>query len=137
MSSRGIAPNDEASVLGRTKSISGWCIEHRRKRSQITQVKLAEEVGITVRWLREIESGNPKTSMEDHLRCASRLGLSTSYMLILMMFMERHLNFPQELLLDDLLELEERCIECIAEFSVASLARRLRPDRSISSALRR
>lgn len=124
---------DDTPLLERIKSISGWCIEQRRRRGKLTQEGLASQVGITVRWLREIEGGNPRTSIEDHLRCAAGLGLTTGYMLILMMFMERQMNFPREMLLDDLPELEERCIESIAEFSVRSLASRLRSPRRRTS----
>lgn len=126
MSLQSISQSDDGSLLDRIKVVSGWCIEQRRRRARITQDRLASETGIAVRWVREIEGGNPKTSIDDHLRCASGLGLTTGYMLILMMFMERKMNFPRELLLDDLPELEERCIESIAEFSVSSLASRLK-----------
>jgi DNA-binding XRE family transcriptional regulator len=116
---------DDGSLLERIKGVSGWCIEEQRKRAKITQDRLAKDVGVTVRWLREIEAGNPKASIEDHLRCAAALGLTTGYLLILIMFMERKMTFPRELLLDDLAQIEDRCVACIAEFSVASLARRL------------
>jgi hypothetical protein len=85
--------------------------------------------------LREIEAGNPKASIEDHLRCASALGLTAGYLLILVMFMEREMTFPRELLLDDLTQIEDRCVACIAEFSVASLARRLRFPTSTTTSL--
>lgn len=127
MSLRASFSVDDAPLLERIKATSGWCIEQRRKRDRITQERLASAAGLTVRWLREIESGNPRTSIEDHLRCAARLGLTTGYLLILMIFMERQMNFPRELLLDDLTQLEERCIDSIADFVLGSLAGRLRP----------
>ena len=120
-----LSGSDDESLLDKIKGVSGWCIEERRRRTKITQDRLAKDVGVTVRWLREIEAGNPKASIEDHLRCAAALGLSSGYLLILTMFMERKMAFPRELLLDDLTQIEDRCVACIAEFSVASLARRL------------
>jgi transcriptional regulator with XRE-family HTH domain len=119
--------DDDGSLLEKIKVISGWCIEERRKRAKITQDRLAKDVGVTVRWLREIEAGNPKASIEDHLRCAGALGLAKGYLLILIMFMERKMIFPRELLLDDLAQIEDQCVACIADFSVARLAHRLRP----------
>lgn len=126
MSLQGPVSPDDAPVLDQIKTVSGWCIEQRRKRERLTQERLAKSVGITVRWLREIEAGNPRASIEDHLRCAARLGLRTGYMLILLMFMERQMLFPRELLLDDLSQLEDQCVESIAEFSLARMAGRLR-----------
>jgi|SRR5579859_1945983 len=115
------------SIMAEIKAISGWCIEARRKRDGITQEKLASAVGIAVRWLREIEGGNPKSSIEDHLRCACGLGLSPGYLMIPMLFLGRQIRFPRELLLDHLDEMEQRCIDSVANFSLDDLARRLRP----------
>lgn len=125
MSPQGIVQPDDEPVLDKIKALSGWCIEEQRKRQKMTQDHLAKATGITDRWLREIEAGNPATSIDDHLRCAAAVGLATSYLLVLVIFMERKMIFPRELLLDDLPQIEERCVACIAEFSVASLARRL------------
>lgn len=113
--------------MAEIKVISGWCIEARRKRDGITQEQLASQVGIAVRWLREIEGGNPKSSIEDHLRCACGLGLSPGYLMIPMLFLRHRIRFPRELLLDHLDEMEQRCIESISAFSLDNLARSLRP----------
>ncbi|RQW39447.1 helix-turn-helix domain-containing protein [Novosphingobium sp. LASN5T] len=125
MSSQASSQSDEGPILHRIKVTSGWCIEEKRRRSRLSQEALADDVGITVRWLREIEGGNPRATIEDHLRCAASLGLATGYLLILILFVERQMNFPRELLLDDLSELEERCVSSIAEYSVKRLAKRL------------
>lgn len=113
--------------MAEVKAISGWCIEARRKRDGITQEKLASTVGIAVRWLREIEGGNPKSSIEDHLRCAWGLGLSPGYLTIPMLFLGHRIRFPRELLLDHVEEMEQRCIDSLATFSLDNLARRLKP----------
>src|SRR3546814_12305821 len=56
---------------------SGRQIEEARKKRRLTQRDLARELGMGVRWLREIEGGNPRSRLDDHLVCAYRLGLST------------------------------------------------------------
>ena len=119
-------PNDEA-MLVLVKEMSGKRIEARRKQERITQEKFASDVGIGVRWLREIEAGNPKSRIDDHFRCAHRLGLSTGHILIPLLFMEYDMIFPRHLLLDDLSDLERRCIDVIAEHKLDSLARQMRP----------
>ena len=119
------APDPER--LGQIKLLSGKVIEERRRHVRMTQGQLAAKVGIGVRWLREIESGNPKSTIENHFRCAFALGLGASHLMIPLMFMEHDMKFPLELLLDDPSDLDKRCIECIGDFYVESIARRLRP----------
>lgn len=128
MSLQSISSIGDATVLAQIKLISGKCIEERRRRGRITQEQLAGDVGIGVRWLREIEAGNPKSSIEDHLRCASGVGLTTSYFLIPLMFMDHKMAFPRQLLLDDMTEVEEHCIRCIADYYLAAIGNRLRPS---------
>ncbi|QOT72265.1 transcriptional regulator [Sphingobium fuliginis] len=123
----------DAAVLAQIKLISGKCIEERRRKERKTQEQLASDVGIGVRWLREIESGNPKSSIEDHLRCASGVGLPASYFLIPLMFMDHKMTFPRQLLLDDVAALEEYCIRCIGDYYVDTISSRLRPSASKSS----
>ena len=106
---------NEEDILGEIKLISGKCIEGRRRMERITQQQLAANVGIGVRWLREIEAGNPKPTIEDHLRCASRLGLPAGYFFLPMMFLEHERIFPRDLLLGDLKHLQEQCIEFIIQ----------------------
>lgn len=113
--------------MAEIKAISGWCIEARRKRDGVTQEQLASQVGIAVRWLREIEGGNPKSSIDGHLRCAQGLGLSPGYLMIAMLFLRHRIRFPRELLLDHVDEMERRCIESVAAFSLDNLSRNLTP----------
>lgn len=115
---------DDAPIFSLIKEISGKRIEERRRRNRITQDQLAQAVGRSVRWLREIEGGNPKSKLDDHLLCAHRLGLSTSHVLIPLLFVEHHMTIPKELLLDeDLSDLEKRCIALISEHHVDAIAR--------------
>lgn len=106
---------NQEDILDEIKLISGKCIEGRRRMERITQAQLAAEAGIGVRWLREIESGSPKPSIEDHLRCASRLGLPAGYFFLPMMFLQHRRSFPADLLHGDMNRLQEHCIEFIIE----------------------
>ena len=127
MSPQGLSSIGDAAVLAQIKLISGKCIEERRRQVRKTQEQLAADVGIGVRWLREIEAGNPKSSIDDHLRCASGVGLTTSYLLLPLLFMDHEMAFPRQLLLDDMAALEQHCIRCIGDFYVDTIANRLRP----------
>ena len=126
MSTQSMSSIGDANIIAQIKLISGKCIEEQRRRKRKTQEQLAADVGIGVRWLREIEAGNPKSSIEDHLRCASGVGLSTSYFLIPLMFMDHKMAFPRQLLFDDLGALEQHCIRCIGDYYVGAFADRFR-----------
>ncbi|PJG47166.1 transcriptional regulator [Sphingobium sp. LB126] len=127
MSSQSVVDDGErASILAEVKRISGRRIEERRRFQRKTQEQLASEVGIGVRWLREIEAGNPKSRIDDHFRLAHGLGLSSAHLLIPMLFLEHHLHFPRGLLHDDMHELESLCIELIASFNVRPFLHRQR-----------
>ena len=109
------------------KEQSGRRIEEARRREGITQRVLADELGMGVRWLREIESGNPKARLEDHLRCAYRLELSTGHIFIPLMFFSQKMSFPNQLVLGDLRELERLCIEVVAQRNLDLLTSALTP----------
>lgn len=115
---QGDALEEGASILAEVKSISGRRIEERRRRHRITQRQLAADVGIGVRWLREIESGNPKSRFDDHIACAHALGLSAAHLLIPMLFLEHHMHFPRHFFVDDMHEIERLCIEFISNLTL-------------------
>jgi transcriptional regulator with XRE-family HTH domain len=123
MSSQSSASQEAASIIAEVKMISGRRIEERRRLRRMTQDRLAAKAGIGVRWLREIESGNPKSRIDDHLKCAHALGLSGAHLLIPMMFLEHRMPFPRHILDDDMHELEARCIELIASFNLSKILR--------------
>ena len=110
------------------KSLSGRQIEEARKRKRITQTQLARELGMGVRWLREIESGNPKSKIDDHLICAYRLDLATGHIVIPLMFAGQKMLFPRQLVTGDLSKLERLCIELIAQRNLDDLTAALTPD---------
>lgn len=120
--------------LSYVKEQSGRQIEEARKKAGITQRELARDLGMGVRWLREIESGNPKSKLDDHLRCAYRLGLSTGHILIPLLFAGQRMCFPRQLAAGDLCDLERLCIEVISERNLSQLTNALTP-RWQSSAL--
>ncbi|CAM5610399.1 helix-turn-helix domain-containing protein [Sphingobium scionense] len=110
---------------------SGRQIEEARKKRRLTQRDLARELGMGVRWLREIEAGNPRARLDDHLLCAYRLGLSTGHILIPLLFAGQRMNFPRQLATGDLSDLERMCIEMIAQQKLDHLTRALTPAWSV------
>jgi transcriptional regulator with XRE-family HTH domain len=118
ISSQGGALEEGASILAEVKTISGRRIEERRKRHRITQKQLAADVGIGVRWLREIEAGNPKSRVDDHIACAHALGLSSAHLIIPMLFLEHNMHFPRHFFLDDMQKLETLLVEFISNLSL-------------------
>jgi transcriptional regulator with XRE-family HTH domain len=117
----------DVSLLAHVKTLSGRRIEEARRRERITQEEFARAVGVGVRWLREIEGGNPSSRLEDHLQCAHHLKLSTGHILLPLLFMGYDMTFPFQLAHGDLRELERRCIDLIAEQNIAQLTRQLTP----------
>ena len=124
---RSISHVQDPERLNQIKLMSGKIIEERRKHVRMTQSQLATRVGIGVRWLREIESGNPKSAIENHFRCAFALGLAASHLVLPLIFMENGMKFPLELLLDDPAGLEKRCIQCIGDYYMEAISRQFRP----------
>ena len=115
------------SPLSYVKLQSGRQIEEARKKEGITQRQLARALGMGVRWLREIESGNPKSKLDDHLLCTYQLGLSTGHILIPLLFAGQRMCFPKQLAMGDLCDLERLCIEVIAERNLNQLTMALTP----------
>ncbi len=127
-------PLNEAASVSRTllisfvKEQSGRRIEQARKRGGITQRQLAQELGMGTRWLREIEGGNPSAKLEDHLHCAYALGLSVGHILIPLLFHGHHMDFPYQLSVGDLGELERQCIDLIARRNIQQVTATLTPS---------
>ncbi len=115
--SRKIAASDADGPLSYLKELSGRRIEEARKREGVTQVQLAKRLGMGSRWLREIESGNPKSRLEDHLYCARNLGLATGHILIPLIFYSHEIAYPTQLIFGDLADLERLCVEAVADYN--------------------
>lgn len=76
---KGVLDDD---LINHLKEISGRRIEDERRLQRLTQRQLAQRVGISARWLREIEGGNPIVKLDDHLRCGAALQLVPTYILL-------------------------------------------------------
>lgn len=116
------------SPLDYVKVQSGRQIEEARKRKRLTQVELARSLGMGVRWLREIEGGNPRVRLDDHLICTYQLGLSSGHILIPLLFAGQRMCYPRQLATGDLSDLERTCIEIIAQRNLENLTRALTPN---------
>ncbi|MET3436005.1 transcriptional regulator [Sphingomonas sp. 1185] len=117
-----------ADRLAEMKLLSGWCIERRRQQLHVAQERLADDTRITSRWIREIESGNPRTTLDDHLKCAAALDLPVGCVAIPLLFLERSLRFPRELILTETETLEDRCINAVSDQILGQLRRTLGRD---------
>lgn len=107
-------PSDRE-TLSTLKEAFGRCIERARRRRQITQTAFARDVGMSVRWLRELEGGNPALSLDDHVRCARRLEIPLGQLLFPLLYLSRGLAYPFPLASLDTAEIEDRCVTLIAE----------------------
>lgn len=119
------ASDPDASSLAEIKQMSGRRIEDERRREGLTQSKLGERVGLGVSWIREIESGNPKTRIDDHLRCAAALRISPSYIFLPMLFRTHGLPFSPQLLAGNLHDVERQWLEFIVDHHIAGMRRLL------------
>lgn len=117
----------DESLFSLLKEQSGKRIELTRKRMGITQRELASSLGMGVRWLREIESGNPKSTLDDHLRSTYHFGLSTGHITIPLVFKGQNMTYPWELAVGDLQEAERLCVEVVSERNIAQITRQLTP----------
>jgi hypothetical protein len=116
--------NGDVELISLIKEISGRRIERRRRRDRISQVQLAAAVGRSVRWLREIEAGIATAALEDHVRCAHSLKMSTLHIFIPLICVEHNMPVPRELLaLDDLWDVEQACTIAIAQHQNAAQSR--------------
>jgi DNA-binding XRE family transcriptional regulator len=127
MSLKSAASCPDVPLLSFVKEVSGRRIEEARRRGGITQQQLARDVGVSTRWLREVEGGNPASKLDDHLRCSRHLRLPTGHILIPLMFLGHEMSFPQQLAFGDLVEIERQCIDLIAERNINQLTRQLTP----------
>lgn len=115
---------DDAQIIPLIKEISGRRIEQRRRRDRISQSQLALAVGRSERWVREIESGIPSSALEDHVRCAHWLGMSTAHIFIPFLFVEHKMAIPLELLMiDDLWDVTQACIAVISPHQTTAQTR--------------
>ena len=122
-----VTARQDVPLLRFVKEVSGRRIEEARRRLKITQESCARGVGVSARWLREVEGGNPASTLDDHLRCSRYLHLSTGHILIPLMFSAHEMTFPHQLAYGDLVELERQCIDLISERNIRQITAQLTP----------
>lgn len=114
----------DGEVLSYIKELSGKLIERRRRRDRIPQRSLAQSVGRSERWVREIESGIATSMLEDHVRCAHSLQMTTPHIFIPLLAVEHKMTIPRELLMqDDLWDLECEVLEVVTRHQASALLR--------------
>jgi hypothetical protein len=114
----------EGEVFAFIKELSGKLIERRRRRDRVSQSRLAQVITRSERWLREIEGGVPTSMLEDHIRCAHALQMTTPHLFIPLLAMEHKMAVPRELLLqDDLWDLECELLAVVGRHQEAAASR--------------
>lgn len=114
----------DGGILSLIKELSGKLIERRRRRDRISQHSLAKTVGCSERWIRELEGGAGAPGLEDHIRCAHSLRMTTTHLFIPLLAMEHNMKLPRELLLqDDLWELERDLLEVVNRYQAVAVGR--------------
>lgn len=103
----------EDGILNLLKVVSGRRLEDERRRRRMTQRQVARQVGMSVRWLREIEAGNPIVKLDDHLICAAKLQLAPSYIFLPLLYQRYGQCYPAELSYADLADIEQRCLSLV------------------------
>ncbi|KHK88935.1 helix-turn-helix domain-containing protein [Novosphingobium malaysiense] len=125
--SRYLSAQSGHELLDEMKLLSGRTIEERRKHARITQRQLAGTIGIGARWIREIEAGNPRSTIDLHIKCAAALGLPVSYLLVPLLFMESDMKFPVGFIVDHFAGLKDHTIKCIGDYYLETLGKQVRP----------
>jgi len=106
-------------IIDRLKVISGRRIEDERRRRRLTQRQFARRIELSVRWLREIEAGNPVVKLDDHLRCADALGMAPTYIFLPLLYRSYGRSCPINVAVVDLADLEQRYLALTARRIVA------------------
>jgi transcriptional regulator with XRE-family HTH domain len=117
----------DLSPLNLIKKIAGERIRQERKLRLITQIELAENMGISPRWLREMETGARSARLDDHISATLHLGQSLAHIGLPLLCMGHGIRFPPQLLPGDLDAIERKCIGFIVDSAVDALKHDLSP----------
>jgi transcriptional regulator with XRE-family HTH domain len=117
----------DLSALKEIKKAAGDRVRQERKLLKVTQPELAANMGVSLRWFREIETGASMTHIDDHLNAAIRLGLSTGHIALPILYMGQGRRFPPQLIHADLAAMERGCMDVVADV-VINLLKRDRPS---------
>lgn len=112
----------DLSGLRIVKRVSGERIRSERRRRHIRQEDLALQLGMSPKWLREIEGGNPGTRLEEHLLVAGTLGLPTAYIGLAILYVMRGAIVPLHVLYEDVDDLERQCMNMVADMTIKSVS---------------
>lgn len=115
----------DLSGLRQIKKISGERIRNERRRRNIKQEEFAHQMGISPRWLREIEAGNPGGRLEDHILAGIMLGIPTGYIGLAIECLAQGMNVPTHILYSNTNDLDRQCVELIANAAIQNLKREL------------
>jgi len=114
----------DGDILNSIKLISGRLIERRRRRDHISQRELAMKIGRSDRWVREIEGGLPASALDDHIRCARALQMTTIHLFLPLIALEHEMDVPKELLMqDDLWDLQCEMLDAVARHQESAILR--------------
>lgn len=100
-------------IIDLLKTVSGRRIEDERRRQRLTQRQIAQRTELSVRWLREVEAGNPVVKLDDHLRCANALHIAPTYIFIPLLYQSYDRPCPINVAKADLSDIERRCLALI------------------------
>lgn len=115
----------DLSGLRLIKKISGERIRNERRRRNIKQEDFASQMGISPRWLREIEAGNPGGRLEDHLLAGITLGIPTGFIGLAIECIAQGMSVPTHILHADTSDLDRQCVEMVANAAIQNLKREL------------
>lgn len=123
--------------LEHLKEFSGRRIESERRRHRLSQRHFARRIGMSVRWLREIESGNPAVKLDDHLRCAAALHLAPAFVLLPLLDPDYQRSTPSNTVTSEFAHIENlfwalvsrRAGRAALRYGVLVSAERSRPDK--------
>lgn len=113
MSLARLSEKQDDSIIDRLKVISGRRIEDERRRRRLTQRQFARRIELSVRWLREIEAGNPVVKLDDHLRCADELHIAPTYIFLPLLYRTYGQTCPINVAVADLSDIEKRYLALI------------------------
>lgn len=100
-------------TIDRLKLISGRRIEDERRRQRLTQRQFARRACLSVRWLREIEAGNPTVKLDDHIRCANALDIAPTYIFLPLLYRTYGRACPINVAVADLSDIERRYLALV------------------------
>lgn len=101
-------------MLAGLKLASGRHVECARLGRKMTQRQLAKHTGVSVRWIRELEAGNPAVALEVHLKCAAGLDLPVGIVVLPILLASLGCELPPDFAVHEFADLEQRFVQFVA-----------------------